>query len=57
LAMVAVLLLGRWLWPDWTAVPTFTRLWHLGVLVTTGGLTYVVALFAMGFRLRELQGV
>ena len=27
------------------------------VLVAAGGLTYVVALFAMGFRVRELRGV
>jgi putative peptidoglycan lipid II flippase len=38
-------------------VPTFTRLWHLAVLVGAGGSTYVVALFAMGFRLGELRGV
>jgi putative peptidoglycan lipid II flippase len=57
LAMVAVLLLGRWLWQDWTAVSTFTRAWHLAVLVGAGGLTYVVSLFAMGFRLGELRGV
>jgi putative peptidoglycan lipid II flippase len=55
--MVAVLLLGRWLWQDWTAVSTFTRVWHLAVLVGAGGLTYVVSLFAMGFRLGELRGV
>jgi len=56
-AMVAVLLLGRWLWQDWTAVPTVTRVWHLAALVGAGGLTYVASLFAMGFRLRELRGV
>ena len=33
--------------------------WSLqaAVLVGAGGFTYVVALFAMGFRLRELRGV
>jgi putative peptidoglycan lipid II flippase len=56
-AMVAVLLLGRWLWQDWTSVSTARRVWHLAVLVGAGGLTYVVSLFAMGFRLRELRGV
>jgi putative peptidoglycan lipid II flippase len=56
-AMVAVLLLGRWLWQDWTSVPTFTRVWHLAVMVGAGAVTYVVALLAMGFRLRELRGV
>ncbi|HEV2538073.1 MAG TPA: murein biosynthesis integral membrane protein MurJ [Frateuria sp.] len=57
LAMVAVLLFGRWLWQDWTAVSTFTRAWRLAVLVGAGGLTYMVSLFAMGFRLGELRGV
>jgi putative peptidoglycan lipid II flippase len=56
-AMVAVLLLGRWLWQDWTSVPTFTRVWHLAMLVGAGGSAYVVTLFAAGFRLRELRGV
>jgi len=55
-AMVAVLLLGRWLWQDWTAVPTFTRVWHLVVLVAAGGFAYVATLFATGFRLVELRG-
>jgi putative peptidoglycan lipid II flippase len=56
-AMIAVLLLGLWLWPDWTTVPVPTRLWHLAILVLAGGATYLAALFATGFRLRELRGV
>ena len=56
-AMVVVLLLGRWLWPDWSDVPTITRVWHLLVLVAGGGATYLAVLFAGGFRLRELRGV
>jgi len=55
--MVAVLLLGRWLWPDWSQVPVATRLWHLAVLVAAGGASYLAVLFAGGFRLRELRGV
>lgn len=55
-AMVLVLLLGRALWPDWSGVPIIARVWHLAVLVLAGGLTYVAALFATGFRLRDLRG-
>lgn len=56
-AMVAVLLLGRLLWPDWTHVSVLTRVWHLAALVIAGALTYVAALFASGFRTHELRGV
>ncbi|SFK23048.1 murein biosynthesis integral membrane protein MurJ [Rhodanobacter glycinis] len=55
-AMIVVLLAGRWLWPHWTVVPVFVRVWHLAVLVTAGGLAYVGTLFACGFRLRDLRG-
>jgi putative peptidoglycan lipid II flippase len=54
-AMVLVLLLGRGLWPDWSGIPIIARVWHLAVLVLAGGLTYVAALFATGFRLRDLR--
>jgi len=55
--MVVILLLGRWLWPDWTRAGVFTRVWHLSVLVTAGAAAYLGTLFASGFRLRELRGV
>jgi len=55
-AMVVALLLGRLLWPDWTHVSIFTRVWHLCVLVMVGALAYVAALFASGFRMHELRG-
>lgn len=55
-AMVAVLLLGRWCWPDWTHVSVMARAWHLAVLVAGGAAVYVGALFALGFRLRDLRG-
>ncbi|CAM5470877.1 hypothetical protein [Rhodanobacter lindaniclasticus] len=56
--MVVVLLAGRWLWPNWThGVSAPTRLWHLAVLVLAGGASYVAALFAGGFRLRDLRAV
>ncbi|MCE5232205.1 MAG: murein biosynthesis integral membrane protein MurJ [Mizugakiibacter sp.] len=54
-AMVAALLLGRWIWPDWTGVPSWARVWRLAVLVAGGGFVYVAALFAAGFRLRDLR--
>ena len=57
LAMAAVLLLGRWLWPEWVhGVSVATRLWRLAVLVVAGAGTYVAVLFAGGFRLRDLRG-
>ena len=56
LAMVAVLLLGRWWWPLWThGVPVLTRLWHLGVLVMAGGGVYIAVLLALGMRPRDLR--
>jgi putative peptidoglycan lipid II flippase len=54
-AMVAVLLLGRWYWPDWTTVATWARVWHLAVMVGAGAATYAAVLFATGFRLRDLR--
>lgn len=54
-AMIVVLLVGRWYWPDWTQISVIGRVWRLAVLVCGGGATYVLVLFAMGFRLRELQ--
>ena len=56
LAMSGVLLAGRWWSPDWTAIPTAWRVVRLAVLVGGGAATYVLALFASGFRLRELRG-
>ncbi|MEO7066239.1 MAG: murein biosynthesis integral membrane protein MurJ [Rhodanobacter sp.] len=57
-AMVLVLLAGRWLWPDWTVdVSSFTRLWRLATLVLAGGAVYLGVLFAGGFRLRDLRAV
>lgn len=55
IAMVVVLWSGLKLWPDWTDVPTWTRIWHLLALVASGGVTYVAVLFAAGFRLSELR--
>lgn len=54
-AMVTLLLLGRWYWPDWTALPVAGRIGRLALLVGAGGLTYMAVLFAAGFRLRDLR--
>ncbi len=55
-AMTAVLLAGRWLWPDWSAEPSIlARVGRLGVLVVAGALTYAGALYAGGLRLRDLK--
>ncbi len=54
-AMVAVLWLGRWWWPEWTAVSLGTRIWHLAVLVAGGAGAYAATLLASGFRLAELR--
>jgi putative peptidoglycan lipid II flippase len=53
-AMVVVLLAGLAVWPEWTDVEKWVRVWRLAVLVIAGG-AYLVALFAMGFRPRDLR--
>ncbi len=55
LVMVVVLVAGLQLWPDWTAWSPLTRVLRLGVLVAAGGGAFVLALFAGGFRLRDLR--
>jgi putative peptidoglycan lipid II flippase len=54
--MVAVLLAGLWLWPDWT-VGIWARIGRLLALVAAGGAAYAAVLLGLGFRLRELRGV
>ncbi len=56
-AMVAVLGVGLWQWPEWGGWDTGTRVVRLGVLVGGGGATFLGVLFACGFRLRDLRGV
>jgi len=56
-AMVLILLLGRWYWPDWGGMDSLARIWRLAALIAAGGATYLAALFALGFRLRDLRGV
>lgn len=54
--MVAVLLAGLWLWPDWQG-PVLQRVWRLGLLVGAGGLAYLATLYALGLRPAHLRGV
>ncbi len=56
-AMVAVIGLALWHWPDWTAWGIATRLWRLGAVIGAAGLAFLLVLFASGFRLRDLRGV
>lgn len=57
LVLLVVLLAGRELWPHFTRRDTWARIAHLAALIGAGGAAYLGALFAMGFRLRELRGV
>src|SRR5574337_546064 len=56
-ALVIVVGVGLWLWPwqQWTHERIITRIWKLLVLVCAGGAAYVGALFASGFRVRDLR--
>ena len=56
-AMVAVVALGLYLWPDWTAVPILQRALRLGAIITAAGVVYTGALYAGGLRLRDLRGI
>ncbi|HYG08317.1 MAG TPA: murein biosynthesis integral membrane protein MurJ [Stenotrophomonas sp.] len=54
-AMVAVLLALLWWLPDFTAMDTLHRAGGLACLVGGGGLVYLLALVALGFRPRDLR--
>ncbi len=56
LAMVAVLWAGMTLWPDWASLAAGARVLRLSGLIAAGSAAFVVALFAGGFRLRDLRG-
>ena len=55
LVMSGVVLAGRHFAADWTTIPTLQRVWQLGAVIAAAGLAYLLALFAQGFRLRELR--
>jgi putative peptidoglycan lipid II flippase len=54
-AMVAVLVAGLYVWPDWSEWSAWTRVVRLGVLIGAGGASFLVVLFALGFRMRDLR--
>ncbi|HEY0180717.1 MAG TPA: lipid II flippase MurJ, partial [Dokdonella sp.] len=54
-AMVAVIGAGLARWPDWSAWTPATRALRLTILIGAAGAAFVVALFAAGFRLRDLR--
>jgi putative peptidoglycan lipid II flippase len=56
-ALLGVVAAGLWFWPwqQWTHEPIFTRVWKLVALVCAGGAAYVAALYATGFRMRDLR--
>ena len=55
LVMSAILWLGLEHWSDWTSASASSRAMRLAALVVAGGGSFVVALFAAGFRLRDLR--
>lgn len=56
LAMSAILVALRLLWPDWSHWAWWERGWRLGVLVGSGGALYAVLLWMQGVRPRDLRG-
>ena len=55
-AMVGVLLALLYWLPGFSSMGTWERIGALGLLVGGGGLTYLLAMVAMGFRPRDLRG-
>ncbi len=55
--MAAVLWLGLEYWPDWAQISAASRVLRLIALVLAGGGSFLVTLFASGFRLRDLRGI
>jgi putative peptidoglycan lipid II flippase len=55
-AMVAVLLALLYWLPAFTPMDKWHRIGSLALLVGGGGLTYLLAMVAMGFRPRDLRG-
>jgi putative peptidoglycan lipid II flippase len=55
-ALVVVLLVGMYMWPDWSGWPAATRAWRLVGLIAAAGGAYIGVLFAAGFRLHDLRG-
>jgi putative peptidoglycan lipid II flippase len=54
-ALVAVLIAGVALWPDWSAWPALLRIERLLALIAAAAGVYAGVLFAAGLRLRDLR--
>jgi len=55
IAMTAVILLLQSDMASWRDASVIDRVFELAWLIVCGGLTYVVCMFALGFRIRELK--
>ena len=55
-AMVVVILFALWQWPEWGEWSPLTRVARLGIVIGAAGAAFLAALFAGGFRLRDLRG-
>ncbi len=53
--LVATVLLGLHVWPEWTHAGIAARAWHLGAIIASGGLVYLCSLYATGLRLGDLR--
>jgi putative peptidoglycan lipid II flippase len=54
-ALTLVLVIGAFVWSDWTQWPTTTRVLRLTILIAAAGAAYVGVLFGTGFRVRDLR--
>ena len=54
-ALVGVVIAGLLLWPEWHQAGTWTRVVRLFAVIAAAGGAYIAALFATGFRLRDLR--
>ncbi len=54
-AMVVVLGVGLWQWPEWGGWSPLTRVVRLSILIAAGAGSFIAMLFACGFRLRDLR--
>ncbi|MBS0582990.1 MAG: murein biosynthesis integral membrane protein MurJ, partial [Proteobacteria bacterium] len=53
--MVAVILAGLAIWPEWSTASVVQRAWRLGAIIAAAGGIYVASLYAGGLRLRDLR--
>jgi len=53
--MVAVILVGLAIWPEWSTASVIQRAWRLGIIIAAAGGIYVACLYVSGLRLRDLR--